>query len=123
MKRRLPTPLSVSRTVFYAHPPEKVWKALTDSRELSRWLLPTSTDIRPEPGYRFSFTPKDTGPTETIACEVLEAEPGHHLSFTWQAESNQPPTYVTWTLEPTDGGTLLHLEHVGPAGTVNALCG
>src|SRR5262249_40001920 len=84
LRRIAALPLSVTRTTFSPHPPEKVWRALTERRQLSHWLLPTATDIRPEPGFRFRFTPREAGPTESIACEVVDAEPGHHLSFTWR---------------------------------------
>ena len=38
---------------FYPFPPERVWKALTDSRALAGWLMPN--DFQPRVGHRFQF--------------------------------------------------------------------
>lgn len=36
---------------FLAHPPRKVWRALTEPALLERWLLPN--DIKPLVGHKF----------------------------------------------------------------------
>jgi uncharacterized protein YndB with AHSA1/START domain len=119
MKRHYRRTPCVTKDTFYAHPPERVWKALTDGKQLAKWLLPASGDIRPEVGHRFHFG----AAPERVACEVVEAEPNRRLAYTWQAAPDQPPTLVTWTLEPTEGGTRLHLEHDGSLGLTNRLAG
>jgi uncharacterized protein YndB with AHSA1/START domain len=105
---------------WYAHPPEKVWKTMTDGRKLSRWLLPTTDNIEPRVGHRFGFTAPDGG---HIACEVTDAEPGRRLAFTWQTEEDAPPSEVTWTLTPADGGTRLVVEQDGAPGGLSPLSG
>jgi uncharacterized protein YndB with AHSA1/START domain len=113
----------VTSDTFYSHPPERVWKALTDGKQLTKWLLPASGDIRPEVGHRFHFNAApERGSRERIACEVVEAEPNRRLAYTWKT-ADQPPTLVTWTLEPTEGGTRLHLEHDGSVSLTNCLAG
>ncbi len=45
---------SISFEFDLPHPPEKVWRALTDPALLTEWLLPV-TGFEPEPGAAFTF--------------------------------------------------------------------
>ena len=97
-------------------PIERVWHALTDSATLSKWMLFTSNDFEPVVGHAFQFreAPDWTG---VVACEVIEVDKPHRLSYTWVSggEGNLPhSTVVTWTLTEAEGGvTRLHLEQSG----------
>jgi len=95
-------------------PPEKVWRALTEPELLAAWLMPN--DIRPEAGRRFAFA----GPDVPIECQVLEAEPGKLLRYSWRERSraeaaDRLPVFesvVTFRLECTaSGGTRLTIVH------------
>jgi uncharacterized protein YndB with AHSA1/START domain len=105
--------LTVERT--YPHPPERVWRALTDPAALSRWLMPN--DFRAEPGAVFHFraAPRP-GFDGTVVCRVVEVTPPHTLVYTWQGSSMRHPTLVRFTLQPLPGGTHLRLEHRGFEG-------
>ena len=101
-------------------PPEKVWRALTETELVAAWLMPN--DIRPEPGHRFTMRAQPTpGWDGTVTCEVLVAEPHRRLSYRWRGGADAVEGYghrldtvVTWTLTPTGaGGTHLKLEHAG----------
>lgn len=95
-----------------AHPPEQVWQALTDPHALAQWLLPTT--FKPKSGHRFRFTrASDRGKPEKVRCQVVELDAPRRLAYTWQAESEDAPTLVTWTLEAVAEGTCLRLEHTG----------
>ena len=99
---------------FYPHPPERVWSALTDPNALANWLLPTT--FQPRLGSRFTFLHKaGSGKRRRVHCQVVELAAPHRLAYTWQAEDENVPTLVAWTLEPTDAGTHVTLEHIGPA--------
>jgi uncharacterized protein YndB with AHSA1/START domain len=95
---------------IYPHSPERVWQALTDPAALGRWLLPTN--FRPRIGFRFRF---QGGRTDAVKGEVLEADPPKRLRYTWLDVGDDgtagSPSVVTWTLEPTPGGTRVKLEH------------
>ena len=88
-----------------AHPPEKIWRALTQPHLIEEWLM--KSDFRPVVDHRFDFR------TEwgAIACQVLEIEPSRTLSYTWAARGLE--SVVTWTLTPTGTGTLLRMEQAG----------
>ncbi|MGB8324275.1 MAG: SRPBCC domain-containing protein [Candidatus Acidiferrum sp.] len=88
-----------------AHPPEKVWRALTQSSLLEEWLM--KNDFQPVVGHRFSFR-ADWGAVEG---QVLAVEPNKMLSYGWAAFGLE--SVVTWTLTPTSTGTLLRMEHSG----------
>ena len=93
--------------VRFAHPPERVWRALTDPAELSAWLLPN--DFEAEPGHRFSF---DARPELGIIIgDVLDAEPPRLLRCQWAGAFGD--TIVTFELAPEGSGTRLHVTHRG----------
>ena len=105
----------VERTI--PHPPEKVWRALTQPELVSEWLM--KTDLQPVVGHRFNFRSQPVNGWNGVTdCEVLEAEPPRRLVYSWNASGEQAATgiksIVTWTLTPAPGGgTHLHMEHAG----------
>lgn len=93
------------------HPPQKVWRALTQGALLEDWLMPN--DFQPVAGHRFSFrtTPQPHW-DGVVEGEVLVVEPHEKLAYSWTAAGGLS-TVVTWTLAPTAGGTRLRLEQAG----------
>ncbi len=87
------------------HPPEKVWRALTEGPLIEEWLM--KNDFRPVVGHRFDFR-ADWG---SVDGQVLAVEPNRTLSYTWAAYGLE--SVVTWTLTPTGTGTQLRMEHSG----------
>src|SRR5215470_14919662 len=99
------------------HPPEQVWRLLTERELLEKWLMPN--DIVPVVGHKFNFRTKPLGDWNGVVdCEVLESSPFTRFVYSWKGGSvtnaaygHQLDTLVTWTLTPTpEGGTLLHLS-------------
>jgi uncharacterized protein YndB with AHSA1/START domain len=88
-----------------AHPPEKIWQALTQPHLIEEWLM--KNDFKPVVGHRFDFR-ADWGAVE---CEILEVEPNQTLSYTWG--DHDLKSVVTWTLTPTGTGTHLRMEQTG----------
>jgi uncharacterized protein YndB with AHSA1/START domain len=109
----------------YPHPPDKVWRAITDRQKLSAWLM--KTDFEPALGHRFTFRAKPQPGWDGIThCEVTELEPPRRLAFTWRggAGPGKPltlDTIVRFTLTPEAGGTRLVLEHTGFTGVKGVL--
>ena len=87
------------------HPPEKIWRALTQPHLIEEWLMKTS--FKPEVGHRFDFR-ADWG---SVDCQVVTVEPNRTLSYTWGARGLE--SVVTWTLSPAGAGTHLRMEQVG----------
>jgi uncharacterized protein YndB with AHSA1/START domain len=92
------------------HPPEKIWRALTEGQLIDEWLM--KNDFRPVVGHRFTFrsTPVQ-GWNGIIDSEVLLVEPNSSLSYGWTSMGLE--TIVTWTLTPTASGTHLRMEQSG----------
>ncbi|HZP80781.1 MAG TPA: SRPBCC domain-containing protein [Chthonomonadaceae bacterium] len=102
----------VRMDVVLPQPPERVWRALTDSRALAQWLMPN--DFSPRLGQRFRFLRKrgrEEKEASAIQCEVVELEAPHRLAYTWRENPEAAPDLVTWALEPVEAGTRLRLEH------------
>lgn len=109
---------------FYPHPPETVWKFLTDSQLLAEWFM--ENDFKPELGHVFQFRAKPKiklGFDGTVYAEVIEIVPFQKLSYTWKGGPGKGKialdSVVTWSLTPKDGGTELLLEHKGFKGIKN----
>jgi uncharacterized protein YndB with AHSA1/START domain len=100
----------------FAHPPERVWRALTQGALIEEWLM--QNDFQPVQGHRFTFraTPMPHW-NGIVNGEVLVVEPVRRLAYRWEASNAAAPdglkTIVTWTLTPTAGGTLLRMEQSG----------
>jgi uncharacterized protein YndB with AHSA1/START domain len=104
---------SISFEFDLKHPPEKVWRALTDPELLGEWLLPM-VQGKLEPGGRFMFqTQPQPGWDGTVNCRVLEIDPCRKLSYTWVVGDMELDTVVTFTLAPTASGTRLSLVQSG----------
>jgi uncharacterized protein YndB with AHSA1/START domain len=87
------------------HPPEKIWRALTQPHLIEEWLM--KSDFKPVTDHRFSFR-ADWG---SVDCQVLVVEPDKTLSYTWAAYGLE--SVVTWTLTPAGTGTHLRMEQAG----------
>jgi uncharacterized protein YndB with AHSA1/START domain len=88
-----------------SHPPEKIWRALTQPHLIEEWLM--KNDFKPVLDHRFGLR-ADWG---TVDCQVLALEPNKTLSYTWGAYGLE--SVVTWTLTPSSMGTHLRMEQSG----------
>lgn len=98
------------------HPPEKVWRALTEPHLIAEWLA--KTDFEAVTGHRFTvkITPQP-GNSFAFDCEVRTVEHNKVLVYSWDsadAESGKGlRSSVTWELTATTEGTLLRMEQSG----------
>src|ERR1700678_2325486 len=105
----------------YPHPPEKVWRALTDPALVPLW---TSTGqggrpegFKPEAGTKFRFIGKPfPGWDGIVRCEVLAVDEPRLLRYDWRNKESDEPTIVTNRLEEVPGGTRLTWDHIGFQG-------
>ncbi|MGZ6018925.1 MAG: SRPBCC family protein [Phenylobacterium sp.] len=89
----------------FAHPPEKLWRALTTPHLIEAWLM--KNDFAPTLGHHFKLT----GDWGSVDCEVLVLEPNKALSYSWTAMGMG--TVVTFALTPTQAGVHLRVEQSG----------
>jgi uncharacterized protein YndB with AHSA1/START domain len=92
------------------HPPEKIWRALTETSLIDQWLM--SNDFQPVVGHPFQFrsTPMPNW-NGVIDGKVLVLEPSSRLSYSWASMGLE--SVVTWTLTPTTNGTHVRMEQSG----------
>jgi len=88
-----------------SHPPQKIWRALTQPHLIAEWLM--KNDFQPVVGHGFKLS-ADWG---SVDCQVQTVEPEKALSYTWAAYGLE--SVVTWTLTPTSTGTRLRMEQEG----------
>ncbi|GLH96397.1 SRPBCC domain-containing protein [Phytohabitans aurantiacus] len=107
-------PDRIERTVKLAHPPERVWAALTTAEGLGTWFANSGAEIDLRVGgqVRLSW---DSGDTATLTIERVE--PPRVFGYTWPIyglpEGDPRRTYVEFTLEPAGAGTALTMVETG----------
>jgi uncharacterized protein YndB with AHSA1/START domain len=106
-------PDRIERTLELAHPPVKVWAALTTAEGLGTWFGNEATiDLRPGGSGQLSWT---SGDKANLRVERVE-EPTV-FGFTWHIyglPADDPRrTYVEFTLEPVGAGTRLTVVESG----------
>jgi uncharacterized protein YndB with AHSA1/START domain len=96
----------------FPHPPEKLWRALTQPHLIEEWLM--KNDFLPVVGHRFNLRGEWGG---VLDCEVLTVEPQRELAYSWNFVHDDPAydlrSVVTLTLTPTGSGTRLRMEQAG----------
>jgi uncharacterized protein YndB with AHSA1/START domain len=96
----------------FPHPPERLWRALTQPHLIQEWLM--KNDFAPVVGHRFNLRGEWGG---VLDCEVRTVEPHKTLAYTWDFAHDDPAhnlqSVVTFTLTPTSDGTRLRMEQVG----------
>lgn len=108
------TTFSIERTLDLAAPPDRVWRALTESDELAAWFpqrasLPTTVG-------EVGWLEWDGHPRSRVRIEAFEPE--RYVAWNWGEEpgpgADDPGTLVEWWLEPgARGGTRLRLRESG----------
>ncbi|HYH31861.1 MAG TPA: SRPBCC domain-containing protein [Pseudonocardia sp.] len=106
-------PDRIERTIELAHPPEKVWAAITTAEGLGAWFGNKATiDLRPGGAAELTW---DDGPTASMRVERVEQP--RVFGFSWHIyglpEGDPRRTYVEFTLEPIGGATRLTVVESG----------
>lgn len=103
--------LEVMQSVLIKAPIERVWEEVTKVGQLNRALMDSVFDTTLEPGAPVTYRTKD-GKRVFIVGRILEVEAPRRLVMRWQLTMRKdPPSRVTWTLEPEDGGTRVTVFH------------
>ncbi|MGW6460637.1 SRPBCC family protein [Streptomyces sp. NPDC055078] len=86
-----------------AHPPQRVWDAITRPEQLARWF-PSEVSVELRPGGKVGFLfPGETEPDLTGV--VTDAEEPRLFGFTWGDD------HLRWEIVPDGEGSLLTLVH------------
>ncbi len=103
-------------------PPERVFQAITDPRQLMQWWgqkglyhhTDWKADLRPGGAWRSEGLSDKDGSPYSVSGEYVEVDPPRAVSYTWVASWSGPlKTLVRWDLQPAAGGTLVRIRHSG----------
>jgi len=96
-----------------AHPPERVWRAITDAREVGQWAR-GNWDFEPRVGGRMQLCLDNSLAPEDQVCDpgrVTAYEPPHLLEFrvgSYGADSAQDGEHILrWSLQADANGCVL----------------
>ena len=94
----------------FAHPRDKVWRALTESSQLRAWFVEIldydRSELSFEPGASLRFVATGSLPDGT--GKVVACDPPSLLEYTWDGET------LRWELAPDGAGCLLVFTNVLP---------
>ena len=86
-----------------AHPPDKVWRAITEPGHLSQWF-PADIEGDRAPGAKLRFVFRD-GEGPTMDGRITVFDPPRVLAYTWG------DAQLHWELRPDGDGCLLIFTH------------
>jgi uncharacterized protein YndB with AHSA1/START domain len=87
----------------FAHPPAKVWRALTEAAQVNQWF-PFDVQIDLQFGGKIKFIEKGAQEASSEG-EILELDPPRLLAFDWGGD------LLRFELQPNGAGTLLIFTH------------
>jgi uncharacterized protein YndB with AHSA1/START domain len=111
---------TIEREVIYPQPIERVWSALTEADQLTKWFGSRTAEIDLRPGGAMHLVWENM----TARAIIETVNPTSHFSWRWKPGSvaddltrplaeQEPLTLVEFTLEPVDRGTRLRMVESG----------
>jgi uncharacterized protein YndB with AHSA1/START domain len=99
----------ITRALYIAAAPERVYRAFTEREELERWFV-TDADIELRPGGAYNL---NWGPGQRVAGMVVDIDAPRR--FVWDEDWVGGPgvTRVSVELAPVEHGVQLRLRHEG----------
>jgi uncharacterized protein YndB with AHSA1/START domain len=100
----------VIKEVLLNAPIAKVWKAITDKKDMKQWYFDLA-EFKPEVGFEFQF---EGGKDEKIylhLCKVTEVIPNKKLTYSWRYDGYPGNSFVTFELFLEGDKTKLKLTH------------
>jgi uncharacterized protein YndB with AHSA1/START domain len=111
----------IDRTIEIQAPPERVWRALTDARDMARWFEVSIDGAIAEGAEVWMTSTHPDYAGQRFRVRFTELTPPRRLVWRWHPGavdpavdySREPETTVTFTLEPSAGGTRLSVSETG----------
>lgn len=91
------------------HPPEKVWKALTDPEEIEKWFV--RTELEPREGGSYVEHHDHVG--LSMEGEITHWDPPRVFGHTWWADPDgaYEEASILWEITPEGSGSRLVMTH------------
>ena len=111
----------IDRSIEIKAPPERVWRALTNAKELSTWFQMSIEGEIVAGQEVWMTTTNEKYAGMRFPVRFVELTPPRRVVWQWHPGAVDPsvdysletPTTVTFTLEPIDGGTRLSVAETG----------
>ena len=115
LKHRLETPMEKVFEIYIKTTPERLWEAITDPDQRSKYNFGARADSDWTPGAQYKLS-AGNGSMELGEGEVLEADPPRRLVHTmtalWSDEvKSEGASRVTWEIEPVADSCRLTVVH------------
>ena len=91
-------------------PVAKVWKALTDVKEMRQWYFYLK-EFKPQVGFEFEFAVEHEDNRYHHLCRVTEVIPQKKIAYTWRYKGEPGNSLVTFELSAEGEKTRLKLTH------------
>ncbi|WP_077620611.1 SRPBCC family protein [Bacillus sinesaloumensis] len=93
----------IKQTILIEAPIQKVWDLVSTGEGIGSWFMPNN--LVPSEGHEFHIQ----SPFGPSPCRVLEVDPPHRLTFSWDTDG----WIVEFLLKEIDGKTEFTLIHGG----------
>lgn len=97
---------SVKLSIRISATPSRVYRAVTDFRELEKWLVPKTADSQSSDTIIFEW------PHHRFPVQTLSRSQDRSITWSWYNEQGVGDK-VTWTFDADSDGTIVRLEHSG----------
>ena len=109
--KQMDTPVVIERT--FNAPVEKIWKALTDIKQMKQWYFPQLEDFKPEVGFETQFNIHHEGKDFLHIWKVKEVVPLKKISVDWRYDGYPGNSLLSFELVEQGNKTKLILTHEG----------
>ena len=92
---------------------ERVWRAITDGKEMPRWFFEQIAEFRPERGFETKFVVHNEGKDYLHHWRVTEVIPQAKIVYDWLYPDFPGASFVVWELSKDGDGARLKLTHSG----------
>jgi len=98
--------------ITFNTPVARVWKAITDLREMKKWYFDLA-EFRPEAGFEFQFWGQNEDRRYLHLCKITEVTEDKKITYSWRYKGFQGNSHVTFELFAEGSKTKLVLTHSG----------
>ena len=97
--------------ITVSHPPEEVWKVITEPELMRSWFFDNIPSFEPKLGFETQFPVSSEERTFTHCWKVVEVIPNQKIAYEWNYTEYPGDSIVSFELSAADPGTRLRLTH------------
>lgn len=90
---------------------EKVWKAITEVDQMTKWFFDNIPDFKAEKGFQTGFLVENEGRKFPHRWTIVEVKAGEKIVYDWSYENYPGRGLVTFELKESKGKAVLTLTN------------